>query len=94
MRYWLANHPQRPWMDVSYSAGEYEQDRQQLLALVEEAACGKAEADYPCGNDKRHCACCTYRTLCARTGMPVGADASARIDGEYFDVDSAAELDY
>jgi PD-(D/E)XK nuclease superfamily len=88
MRYWLANFPDHPWVDVPYSAADYAQDQTQLLALIEAAAHGETEKDYPRTEDERHCTHCTYLTLCNRKGAPSDAD------DVYFDSDTAAEIDY
>jgi hypothetical protein len=88
MRYWLANFPDSPWVSVPYSATEYAQDQAQLLALIEAAAGGESERDYPQTHDERHCIHCTYLTLCSRKGAPNDAEDA------FFDSDTAAEMDY
>ena len=88
MRYWLANFPDHPWVDVPYSAADYAQDQTRLLALIEAAAHGETEADYPRSQDERHCTHCTYLTLCNRKGTPNDAEDA------FFDSDTVVEMDY
>jgi hypothetical protein len=91
MRYWLANFPEQPWVDIPYTAAQYEQDGQQLLALLESAAHCDREEQFEKTGDERRCAYCTYRTLCDRK---VVAPEPATVSDLLFDVDAVAELDY
>ncbi|MFN3704759.1 MAG: PD-(D/E)XK nuclease family protein [Thermoflexales bacterium] len=65
--YWLANHPEAPWVRVPYTQAAYELDRRQLGELVAEIARRKDEQDFEQTLDQRQCARCVYRLLCQRT---------------------------
>ncbi len=93
MRYWLANYPERPWVEVPYSTADYRRDEAWLLGLIGQACRGESEDDYARGDGGRRCACCTYLTLCQRAGVALGAGASADGEDDFYDVDSAAEAD-
>ena len=88
MRYWLANFPAQPWVDVPYSATDYAQDHSRLLTLMDAAAHGETERDYPPAEDECHCTYCNYLTLCNRKCGPADTDEA------YFDSDVAAKIDY
>ncbi len=70
MRYWLANFPEQPWVEIPYSQTEYERDAEYLRALVARILKGQHERDFPMTDDERQCTYCVYRTLCARKGAP------------------------
>lgn len=70
MRYWLANFPQQPWVEIPYSRTDYERDSQFLRDLIAQIRQGRNETDFPMTSDERQCTFCTYRTLCRRTGTP------------------------
>jgi hypothetical protein len=92
MRYWLANFPERPWLEIGYSRAEYEQDRVRLLALAQDAARREGEAQYEKTDDERHCTYCNYRTLCHRRGLP---DAPAPDeDVQVVDLNEVQALEY
>ena len=84
MRYWLANFPDQPWVEVGYSQAQYEEDRRWLLNLVEEICRREGENQFP-PSAQQCCAYCTYQTLCQRRDGISG--------DEWFDADSIAELD-
>jgi hypothetical protein len=71
MRYWLANFPERPWVEITYSRGDYEADREHLIGLASDAARRTGGEAFELTSDERHCTYCTYRTLCHRRGEPV-----------------------
>jgi len=92
MRYWLANFPDRAWVEITYSRAEYEADKAMLSGLVDEISRGQTIEDFPKTSDERKCRYCEYRTLCHRLGAP-GAitpefDPEAALDGE------VGELEY
>jgi hypothetical protein len=92
LRYWLANFPEQPWVEINYSRQEYEADQQQLLKLIDDASKRQTEADFEKTNVEGHCTYCTYRTLCHRTGA-----AHAQLPDELpalLDLDNVPELDY
>jgi PD-(D/E)XK nuclease superfamily len=94
MRYWLANFPEQPWVEIGYSPAEYRADYERLLALARDIASRPDESAFEKTADERHCAVCTYRTLCHRGSaggldMPV-ADAEARV----IDLSDVQELEY
>lgn len=94
MRYWLANFPEQPWVEIGYSPAEYRADYERLLAVARDIASRPDEAAFEKTADERHCAVCTYRTLCHR-GSGVGqdwpaADAEARV----IDLSDVQELEY
>lgn len=93
MRYWLANFPERPWVEITYSRAEYEQDKHRLLNLIESAA---TRTDDELFNnpttDEKKCTYCQYRTLCNRrgeAGAPVPDETTGLID-----LADIQELDY
>ncbi len=95
MRYWLANFPERPWVEIGYSAAEYAQDTAKLLALASDIstrATQAGEVQFPKTDDERKCTYCTYRTLCHRRGAP-GAELP---DDEVtmIDLSNVEALDY
>lgn len=94
MRYWLANFPEQPWVDIGYSPAEYRADYERLLGVARDIASRSDEAAFEKTADERHCAVCTYRTLCHRASasgldMPA-ADAEARV----IDLSDVQELEY
>jgi hypothetical protein len=92
MRYWLANFPHQPWVDVPYSSAEHEDNRRWLRGLADAAAGGEGEAQYPMTGDERRCTYCAYRTLCRRQGAPGGELPDE--EAAEFDAESAPELEY
>jgi hypothetical protein len=78
MRYWLANFPEQPWVEIGYSRAEFEIDRARLPALAADAARRPDEATFEKTDDERKCTYCSYRTLCHRRG----ADGTAPPDEE------------
>ena len=94
MRYWLANFPAQPWVEIGYSQADYERDRQWLLDLMEDVLSREGEAQFPMAQDERRCGYCTYRTLCRRAGGHTAAPAGPQDLDEWFDIDSVAELSF
>lgn len=92
MRYWLANFPERPWVEIRYSQAELEADRARLTRLAERIAAATGEADFPLTDDERKCAYCNYRTRCHRAGAP--GDDPALDEDAAVDFDAAPALDY
>jgi hypothetical protein len=93
MRYWLANFPEQPWVEVAYSAAEHEDNRRWLRALADDAAGREGEDQFPKTGDERKCKYCAYRTLCHRRGAP-GGELPDEEDAAALDADSAPELEY
>lgn len=97
MRYWLANFPEQPWVEIRYSQAAYEADRAWLLAQVQDcarrAAAAHVEDAFEKTLDERHCTYCTFRTLCRRNGAPDGAEAPEE-EARLIDLSEAQELDY
>ncbi len=91
MRYWLANFPETPWVEIDYTQAEYERDRDFLTQLVADIARRKP-AEFELTTDTRHCAACTYRTLCHRDG--VGAPDAGDADMKMIDLTELQGLDY
>lgn len=89
MRYWLANFPEQPWVDIPYSSAEYERDRNMLRSLMDSATQRDGEVAFEMTEDERKCTYCTFRTLCKRRGAP---SAEALIWDE--DTDVVEELEY
>lgn len=69
MRYWLANFPDRPWVEIGYSQAEYEADARRLHDLVSDALSRRRRDAFERTSDERHCQYCNYRTLCQRQGI-------------------------
>lgn len=69
LRYWLADRPEQPWIDVPYSQAAYEQDRHTLTQLIDDVMRRRTMAEFEKTPDERHCTYCTYRTLCHRSGV-------------------------
>jgi hypothetical protein len=93
MRYWLANFPEKPWVEISYSRAEYEKDKQRLLRLIEGVA-QRSDDDLFSSptTDEKKCTYCQYRTLCNRKG-----EANALLPDEasgLIDLADIQELDY
>jgi hypothetical protein len=91
MRYWLANFPAQPWVDVPYSADAYEHDKQTLLAMIERIAHATDAAQFGMAEVGQGCTYCTYRTLCqsqAAQPSPTG------LPEMWVDIESVAEIDY
>jgi hypothetical protein len=70
MRYWLANFPEQPWVDIAYTTDQFNRDAAQLRSLMDSAVQRADEAQYELTEDERKCTYCTYRTLCRRRGAP------------------------
>ncbi len=85
MRYWLANFPDRPWVEIGYSQAEYEADARQLRELMSDALSRRRRDAFERTDDERNCQYCNYRTLCRRQGIVDSAppdETSALIDLE------------
>ncbi len=94
LRYWLANFPESPWVDIGYSAPEFEADGRMLDALADDIARRQGEADFPKTDDLRHCAACSYRTLCQRDAQLAGAELTLLDDDPPDDREAPEFLDY
>jgi PD-(D/E)XK nuclease superfamily len=92
MRYWLANFPEDPWIDIHYSAADYENDQRALLQLARNAATLDGEAAFEKTDDERKCTYCTYRTLCHRRGAAGGHTPDE--DAVAVDLTDLGGLDY
>jgi PD-(D/E)XK nuclease superfamily len=90
MRYWLANFPEQPWVDIPYSTADYERDQSMLLKLMDSAAQREGEEQYEMTADERRCTYCTYLTLCKRKGAPAESQATE----QWLDIEAIGELDY
>ena len=92
MRYWLANFPEHPWVEIAYSQAEYEADRNRLGALINDATRRASEAEFEKTSDEKHCTYCNYRTLCRRRGATGAAppDEETRL----LDLENIPTLDY
>ena len=75
LRYWLASFPAQPWIEIDYTAADYQADRERLLDLAGDAARRSGEEQFPRTDDERHCAWCAYRVLCRRDSVLAGAPA-------------------
>ena len=73
MRYWLANFPDRPWVEIGYSQAEYEADARQLRELMRDALSRRRRDAFERTDDERNCQYCNYRTLCRRQGIVASA---------------------
>ncbi len=97
MRYWLANFPEQPWVEIRYSRADYDADRAWLLELAQDcsrrAAAASIEDAFEKTLDERQCTYCTFRTLCRRSGAPEGAEAPDE-EARLIDLSEAQELDY
>lgn len=97
MRYWLANFPEQPWVEIRYSQAAYDADRAWLLDLAQDcarrAASANAEDAFEKTADERQCTYCTFRTLCRRSGLPEGAEVPDE-EARLIDLSEAQELDY
>ncbi|HQV27971.1 MAG TPA: PD-(D/E)XK nuclease family protein [Thermoflexales bacterium] len=98
MRYWLANFPERPWVDVPYSRADYEVDGQRLTAMVSAIRARSGEAAFEKTERLQTCAMCDYRTLCARGsargGVALEDAAIALDDAALLDDTDAPALEY
>ncbi|MCS6772746.1 MAG: PD-(D/E)XK nuclease family protein [Anaerolineae bacterium] len=94
LRYWLANHPDTPWVEITYSREEYERDRYQLGALIDSILARQHEADFEMTADERHCTYCTFRTLCQRAGDPSAPPPDEDEALLMPDLDTVPELEY
>ena len=90
MRYWLANFPDAPWVEVPYSEEQYARDREWLQQLIADVTRREGEAQFEMTPDERKCAYCTYRTLCRRTE----AQAQPPQSDQWIDIEAITELDY
>ena len=92
MRYWLANFPTQPWVEVPYTQAEFDADQRRLLGLATDIAARAGKEDYPLTEDVRKCTYCNFRTLCNRTGAP---EADDMLDDETsLDLSDSPELEY
>ncbi len=90
MRYWLANFPDTPWIEVPYSEEQYARDREWLQRLIGDITRREGEAQFEMTSDERNCMYCTYRTLCRRTqALP-----PAQEQDQWVDIEAITELDY
>jgi hypothetical protein len=93
MRYWLANFPERLWVEIPYSRTEYEADKTRLQNLAQDAARRKGEDQFEKTSDERKCKHCSFRTLCHRkseTAFASELDEEARI----IDLNDIEALEY
>ncbi len=88
LRYWLASFPAQPWIEIPYSAAEYQADCEQLLDLAGDAARRSGEEQFPRTDDERYCARCAYRVLCRRDGALDAMPQSDDDDGNDNDNDN------
>ncbi len=92
MRYWLANFPEQPWVEITYSQAEYAADHARLSGLIDDAIYRETEVEFEKTNDEKHCTYCNYRTLCQRRGA-VGAAPPDEETG-LIDLENIPTLDY
>ena len=93
MRYWLANYPERPWVDVPYSRADFEADGRRLSAMVAAIRARSGEAAFEKTERLQTCALCDYRTLCAR-GAAGDSAAEMLDDAALLDDTDAPALEY
>jgi len=91
MRYWLANFPEHPWVEVPYSRADFEADGRRLTTMVAAIRARSGHAAFEKTERLQTCALCDYRTLCARGGA---VDAAAYIDDEPADDGDPPALEY
>lgn len=90
MRYWLANFPNAPWVNVPYSQEQYVRDSHWLGAIIADITQREGEAQFEMTLDETKCAFCTYRTLCRReNAQPPKPQAD-----QWIDTEAITELDY
>jgi predicted RecB family nuclease len=94
MRYWFAEHPQKPEV-FPYSTAGYEQDKVYLTGLMREI---EARTNFELTQDVSKCKFCTYRALCRR-GVSAGdmADLESEADDVGiidFNFDQIAEVEF
>lgn len=92
MRYWLANFPDRPWVEIGYSQAEYEADARQLSALVSDALSRRRRDAFERTANEAHCQYCNYRTLCQR--QPIAGFAPPDESPALIDLETIPTLDY
>jgi hypothetical protein len=93
MRYWLANFPERPWVDVPYSREDFEADGRRLSSMIGAIRARSGEAAFEKTERLQTCATCDYRTLCAR-GAASGPAAVILDDEALLDDSDAPALEY
>jgi len=94
MRYWLANYPEQPWVDIGYGPAEHRADYERLLAIAHDIASRPDEAAFEKTADERHCAVCTYRTLCHRGAGSALVEGSSDAEARIMDLSDIQELEY
>ncbi|MEO6063688.1 MAG: PD-(D/E)XK nuclease family protein [Thermoflexales bacterium] len=92
MRYWLANFPEQPWVEVPYSRAEFEADGRRLAGMVAAIQARSGEAAFEKTERLQTCANCEYRTLCARGAG--GNPAEILDDERLLDDSDAPALEY
>lgn len=90
MRYWLANFPDRPWVELRYSQPEFLADQARLLAMARDVRARNGIDAFPMTPNTKQCTYCTFRTLCARTD----ASGEPPLDDERVLDEDAPELEY
>ena len=93
MRYWLANFPERPWVDVPYSRADFEADGRRLAAMIAAIRARSGEAAFEKTERLQTCASCSYRTLCAR-GAAISVEAEPLDEDALLDETDAPALEY
>jgi CRISPR/Cas system-associated exonuclease Cas4 (RecB family) len=93
MRYWLANFPERPWVEIRYSRAEYVQDAALLNALAANIKSRSGQDQFPKTDDVRHCTYCTYRTLCHQHSVQDAAVPDEEVS-QSIDIGAGEALDY
>ncbi len=93
MRYWLANFPERPWVDVPYSRADFETDGRRLAAMIAAIRARSGEAAFEKTERLQTCASCSYRTLCAR-GAAISVEAEPLDEDALLDETDAPALEY
>ena len=86
MIYWFSNHPQEPEV-FQYNQTQFEQDKSEISALLEEITSLEGEDDFPLTLNLNHCKFCRYRSLCDR-----GVEAGDLEEMTFFD-EPADEFD-
>jgi len=90
MRYWLANFPDAPWVEVPYSEEQYARDREFLRGIIADVIRREGEEQFEMTPDERKCTYCTYRTLCRRTNE----QRQTLQPDQWIDIEAITELDY
>ena len=98
MVYWFAEFPTQPER-FPYSDHQYREDRAYLSKLVQEIS-RLGERDFSLTTYERHCAYCSYRSLCdrgVRAGTLEGLDSELEADlggGIDLDFEQIAEIEF